>query len=98
MDSKNWSVNGIFAIKDSKGECFLSPFMMRTDAEAVRAFDTVVKRGDSELSQHPEDYFLYRVGSFDVLSGNLVGEEHKSLGCALDFKVTKNDIKEIENA
>lgn len=93
MDSKNWSVNGIFAIKDSKGECFLSPFMMRTDGEAIRAFDTVVKRGDSELSQHPEDYFLYRVGSFDVLTGILVCEEHKSLGCALDFKVINNETR-----
>lgn len=82
-------INGIFAIKDSKAEYFLPPFFMRTNGEAVRAFDDAVNKSGTPLYDHPEDFFLYKIGEFDVYSGLVTSCEHASLGCALDFKKVK---------
>lgn len=82
----DYSKLGIYTIKDTKAESFMAPFTFRTDGEAIRAFGDSVVKGGTPLSDHAEDYFLFRVGSFDIITGAIAAEDHKSLGCALDFK------------
>lgn len=77
---------GVYTVKDSKAESCLPPFTMRSDGEAVRAFGDTVCKGGTPLSEHPEDYFLYRIGSYNLNTGVIEAEPHKSLGCALDFR------------
>lgn len=76
---------GIYTIKDTKAECYLPPFTMRTDGEAIRAFDDTVQREGTAIHDHPEDFCLFKVGEFNQGTGICVGVECKSLGCALDF-------------
>lgn len=76
----------IYTIRDAKAECYLAPFTFRTDGEAIRAFGDSVADGKTQLSQHPEDYYLLRVGEFDVEKGVLTSCPPVSLASALDFK------------
>lgn len=82
----DYAVVGLYTVKDAKAESCLAPFAFRTDGEAIRAFGDSVVKGDTPLLAHPEDYFLYRVGNFNQVTGVIVAEEHKSLASALDFK------------
>lgn len=78
-------VQGIYSIKDMKAECFLPIFTFRTNGEAIRAFDDSIQKGDTPLSNHPEDFCLYKIGEFDQFNGVIIPVEHTSLGCAADF-------------
>lgn len=64
----------VYAIQDSKAELFLTPFFMKTDGEAIRAFSDLVMDERSRVSKHPEDYRLYRIGEYDDVNALLVSE------------------------
>lgn len=75
----------IYTVRDAKAECYLPPFTMRTNAEAMRAFaDSVVKAGTT-IHDHPEDFFLYRVGRFSQVSGEVILEAPISLCNGTDY-------------
>lgn len=65
----------VYAIKDVKADCFLTPFTSENDATASRALGGIVNDKQSMFGQHPEDYVVYHVGQFDQASGQLVGED-----------------------
>lgn len=76
-----------FSIRDAKAEAFMRPFFSPTAGLAIRSFRDLVNDPASEVGRHPEDYTLFRIGSFDELSGELVKEEPVfSLGLAATFK------------
>jgi len=64
----------LYAIKDVKANCFLTPFTSENDATASRALGGIVNDKQSMFGLHPEDYVVYHVGSFDQQSGSVVGE------------------------
>ena len=78
----------IYTIRDSKAEAYLPPFTFRTDGEAIRAFDDSVQKPGTALHDHPEDFFLYKVASFDQDSGRVEPMAPVSLGCGSDFVKT----------
>ena len=86
---------GIYAIKDSKAEAYLPPFTVRTNGEAIRMFDDCVQREGTPLHDHPEDFFLFKLGDVCLDTGNLIGLVNpESLGAALDFvKHSNNEVK-----
>lgn len=67
-------IHGVYAIFDSKAAAFLQPFVSSNDGTAARAVRAAAV-GQSQLAQFPEDYTLMRVGSFDDVTGRLVGVE-----------------------
>ncbi len=77
---------GVYTIRDTKAEAYVQPFTFRTDGEAIRAFDDSINKPGTPAYDHPEDYCLFRVGTFDVQTGVVAPCEHKSLGCGIDFK------------
>lgn len=88
----DYAVIGLYTVKDSKADNCVAPFAFRTDGEAIRAFGDSVVKGGTPLSEHPEDYFLYRIGHFNQVTGEIVAEEHRSLGCACDFKTEVKNV------
>lgn len=76
---------GIYCIRDTKAEAYMTPFVMRTNGEAIRAFDDCVQKGGTPVSDHPEDFFLFKCGEFDQETGTIIPCELVSLGSALDF-------------
>lgn len=59
----------IYSVRDSKGEVFHTPFFKKTHGEAERDFTAVARDGKSTISQFPEDYDLYFVGTYDDTKG-----------------------------
>lgn len=80
----------MYSVRDTKAECYLAPFMMRTDYEAQRAFADSVNREGTLLHDHPEDFVLYKIGSFNQGTGMLIGVEHKSLGKGSDYVLSRD--------
>ena len=77
----------VFAVYDSKVEAYLSPFIMQTRGQALRAFTDTVNDPNTNFFKHPEDYTLFEIGDWDEQSGSYVMHPAKtSLGVAIEFK------------
>lgn len=75
----------IVTIYDSKAETYSRLAMAETNADAIRQFDILVNDSRGSLvSTHPQDFTMFRVGSFE----NYVvkGEERQALANGIDVK------------
>ena len=61
----------IFSIRDSKGEVFNQPFFQKTHGEAERNFSQLVNDSKTTVSQFPEDFDLYFLGTYDDQLGTV---------------------------
>lgn len=61
----------MYSIRDSKGEVFHPPFLQLTHGEAERFFTKVANDFKTTISEFPEDYDLYYLGTFDDVSGKV---------------------------
>lgn len=63
----------IFTVLDSKGAFFDKPWYEMSEASAIRAFSDGVNHADEKNMYyvHPEDYTLYKIGSFDNTLGEI---------------------------
>lgn len=59
------------AIRDSAMDAYMRPFAAPSTGMAVRSFQDELRRDDSEMRKHPEDYELFKLGEFDEESGKL---------------------------
>lgn len=55
----------LYALHDSKAGTFNSPFPMLTDALAIRSFQQGCLDPQTVMAQHPLDYSLFRIGTYD---------------------------------
>lgn len=72
----------IYSVFDKAVGAYMRPFFMQSDGQATRGFTDECVRADSEMSKHPEDYALFRVGIFDDNKGMLTVEEPQCLARA----------------
>lgn len=66
-------IYGLYAIKDAKST-FMPCNADLNDACAIRNFEHAVRQPDSLLRSHPNDYALYRVGTYDNETGVIDAE------------------------
>ena len=66
-------IYGLYAIKDAKST-YMPCNADMNDACAIRNFEHAVRQPDSLLRSHPNDYALYRVGTYDNETGVIVAE------------------------
>ena len=85
----------LVSLFDKKADYFHPAYCIRNKALACRAFsDAIINRNDSDLSNHPEDFELFHVGSFDLDKGILEPISPVSICSGLDFiakKESNND-------
>jgi len=55
----------VCAVKDRAVDAYNRPIYVPTIGVAIRSFTDEVNRKDSELANHPEDYDLYEIGTWD---------------------------------
>jgi len=72
----------VYSIYDKATNAYMRPFFMQSDGQALRGFTDESVRADSEIAKHPEDYSLFRIGSFDDNKGELEPCEPKCIGRA----------------
>ncbi len=77
-----------FTVRDSAAEAFMRPFFAQSKGAAIRSFaDQVNDTDGNPIWQHPEDYTLFELGTFDELTGFLKVHEPRSLGNGSTFLI-----------
>lgn len=78
----------LFSVYDSKAGVFSNPFTSVNKFTAIRDFQNAVNDANSAISQYPDDYILYEVGSFDDSTGDVcTSSPIVNLGVASQFKI-----------
>lgn len=79
------SVKLLFAIHDSVANEYNPPVTFPSIAVAVRFFGDLCKK-DSVISNHPYDFCLDWIGSFNCVSGSVISlDESQTVAKATDF-------------
>lgn len=60
-----------FAVFDSKAASYGNPMFITNSGLALRGFSDACADPKSAMAQHPEDYSLYEIGSYEPNSGML---------------------------
>lgn len=77
----------IYSIYDTAAKAYATPFFMPNDGLAIRAFSDNVNSSDSQLSKHPEQFVLFKIGTFEDQHGKLDHYDPVvNLGQAMTFK------------
>lgn len=66
---------------DSAAGVYQRPFFLGADGEATRLFVDLVNEKDHAMNRHPNDYSIFRIGSFNDVSGRL--EQDKLVECLM---------------
>ena len=78
----------VYSVKDEAVGVFFQPFFAAHDIIAIRMFQAGLKREDNLLSNYPNDYALYRIGTWAERTGKVIPENPPvRLGYARDFLV-----------
>lgn len=60
-----------YSLNDKKSRTFAAPFFFHNDAQAIRALVATARDEITTIAKFPEDFDLYRIGSFDDSTGQL---------------------------
>jgi len=87
-----------YTIYDVASGVYMRPFFSQADGQAVRGFKDIATDADHEVGKHPEDYTLYRIGTFNDTTGKIAGEDLEKLATglecvSLDRNPNKADLK-----
>jgi hypothetical protein len=75
----------VFAVYDVKAGYYATPFMLRSQGEALRGFQNECNNPQSMLNSHPADFELFQLGTFDQDSGGIEPMTPFSLGTGQQF-------------
>ena len=81
---------GIYVIREAK-TTFMLPTVDFNNASAMRNFEHAVRHPDSLMKSHPNDFGLYRVGSFDNETGEIMPEFPPQFICDATVCLRKED-------
>ena len=73
----------IYTIYDVASGIYMRPFFQQTDGQATRSFSDIALDAEHEIGKHPEDYTLYRIGSYNDNTGIIEGENPEKILTAL---------------
>lgn len=62
-------VHGLYSVRDKVADAYIPPFLLQSDAMAVREFAAACNMPDHKFGVHSEDYSLFKVGTFDDVTG-----------------------------
>ncbi len=87
----------VFAVHDVKAASYGNPLFMTTSGLAMRMFMDVCADPKSPMHQHPADYSLHELGTFDPNSGVIEGHEIMHIASASDMlqQLPVNTPKEV---
>ncbi len=81
-----------YAIFDMCSGIYEKPFFSTADALVKREFQDVAVSADHPIAKHPEHYSLWRLGTFDNLTGNITDEANECLCQAIEVIAQAQEI------
>lgn len=88
----------IYAVLDKAAGFFSSVHTAQNDAVAIRSFSDAARMPDTVFNQHPEDFTLVQVGTFDDQTGQVEPCQHMMIAKAIDFVGGPVVVKETADA
>lgn len=87
----------IYSIYDDAANAYMPPFFMHNHGLATRAFSDNANNKESQIGQHPEQFALFHIGTFDDENGKIESfETPKSLGRGNEFNNDSAAISVLE--
>ena len=83
-----------YTIYDVASGVYLRPFFSQADGQAIRGFKDIATDADHEIGKHPEDYTLFRIGSFNDNTGKMEGENPEKLATALELVAQSRQVNQ----
>ena len=76
----------LFTVFDVKAEAYMNPFVADSTGLAIRTFADIANDPKHPIGEHPEDYTLFEIGTYDPLTGMVEKlKTHKPLGIGIEF-------------
>ncbi len=90
----------LYTIYDTATAYYKNPWCAKTDEEAMRAFGDIFNQ-DNPISDHPEHYYLMRLGTFNNYTGKIIQDQGrvKTLLTGLEAVANRNkDTQETQES
>lgn len=71
---RNYAEIGCYAILDLKSQTYNQPYFLSGDGVAMRQLHMIANDPESMVSKYPNDYRLFRVGTFNIKTGEIASE------------------------
>ena len=71
----------LYIVYDSKTELYDKPTFAPNNGTMIRSFTDVANNKQHPIGQHPEDYTLFNIGSYDEETGTITQEKTKISVC-----------------
>lgn len=84
-----------FSLRDMKAEIFAAPFFVPNEHIAIRLVSELVRDPRSDLGKYPQDFMLYRTGSFNTETALLTATTIE-LVCSATNCLPKADPRQIQ--
>lgn len=75
----------IYTIFDSAAGLYMRPFYGPSDEAARRSFKDIATDKEHEVGQHPEDYSLFRIGTYEDTDAKIVILDRECISTALEM-------------
>lgn len=79
----------VFAVRDRAADAFGTPQYNVARGSAIRSFSDAINSGSDALANHPEDFDLYELGSFDDRVGLFETGVPQMIAVGKDLRVEK---------
>ncbi len=83
----------VYSVFDTASAMYDRPFFAQTDGQALRSFGDIAVNAEHPIGQHPKDYALYKIGTYDDNKGKIEGHPPECLGTAMEMVAQQQVIK-----
>lgn len=81
----------MYSVHDAAAQAYLPPFYFLHDNQAIRTFTDCINSEKHQFSHHPDDYTLYKIGTFDDDGASIGNIAPISLGNGINFVKSKSE-------
>lgn len=78
-------MNHLYTIRDEATEGYGQILQTRAQGEAVRMFMDEATNKESRINKHPNDFALYKLGTYDDQTGEITAQKPERIARATDF-------------
>ena len=82
----------LYSIYDTASGIYDKVVFAPSDGIVTREFQDLCTSADHPYGQHPEDYSLFRLGSFDNLTGTVTDEKNECLATGLELVALSRNV------
>lgn len=62
----------IFAMYDRATQAYMQPVYSQSKGEIIRSLSDLIMNNEHAFAKHPEDYTLFKIGTYEEQSGEIV--------------------------